>query len=692
VTFRLIHELYRGIYGSIEGQPLILALLRFALAVLALAPATILMGATLPTLTRYLTREAHLSAAFGRLYAANTLGAIIGTFVAGLVLIELLGLTGTLVVAASFSGIAGLAAIALSRGASAALQPIAPASSAPPTPEPPGPTVTELPARRNASPAVDQRPTLALALAFVSGLTSLGYQVLWTRLLSSGTGNSTYVFTLILGVFLVGIALGAAVFTIMRRRIRGLLRLIALAQVGVGALALLGLMLVIARPVAVDPNRPLEAAVAVFFPVVLVVLPATLVMGFTFPATSVMLSEDSRRIAANTGRLLAVNTAGAILATFVIPFFVIPAIGSPNAVALLALINVATALLIASKLETFHGRATGGLAVLVGIAILVAAASGGAVIDPSVARVQRAGGTVFESREDEIASVQAGEFGAAQLWVTGTGMTLLTVDAKLMPVMPLIVRPGSKTALTVAFGMGSAYRGALIAGLRTDAIELVPSVPKMFHYFYDDADAVLANPNGRVIVTDGRNHVELTDRTYDIIVTDPPPPIESSGASVISSLEYYQAGHGRLNPGGVMMQWTPYGSSVEEFRAHVRTFRAVFPHVVIAFGPGGYGLFFMGSDEPMAIDDATLREVLARPGILEDISSAYDSPETTIDGWAKLIPSLVWIADDRVTEFAGDSPLITDDRALPEYFLLRRLFGPPSPRMTPTELFRIMPR
>jgi predicted membrane-bound spermidine synthase len=405
-----------------------------------------------------------------------------------------------------------------------------------------------------------------------------------------------------------------------------------------------------------------------------------------------MLSEDSRRIAANTGRLLAVNTAGAILATFVIPFFVIPAIGSPNAVALLALINVATALLIASKLETFHGRATGGLAVLVGIAILVAAASGGAVIDPSVARVQRAGGTVFESREDEIASVQAGEFGAAQLWVTGTGMTLLTVDAKLMPVMPLIVRPGSKTALTVAFGMGSAYRGALIAGLRTDAIELVPSVPKMFHYFYDDADAVLANPNGRVIVTDGRNHVELTDRTYDIIVTDPPPPIESSGASVISSLEYYQAGHGRLNPGGVMMQWTPYGSSVEEFRAHVRTFRAVFPHVVIAFGPGGYGLFFMGSDEPMAIDDATLREVLARPGILEDISSAYDSPETTIDGWAKLIPSLVWIADDRVTEFAGDSPLITDDRALPEYFLLRRLFGPPSPRMTPTELFRIMPR
>ena len=72
----------------------------------------------------------------------------------------------------------------------------------------------------------------------------------------------------------------------------------------------------------------------------------------------------------------------------------------------------------------------------------------------------------------------------------------------------------------------------------------------MFRYFYPDAAAVLADPNGRVIVTDGRNHVELTTKTYDIIVTDPPPPIESSGASVISSLEYYQAGHARLNPAG----------------------------------------------------------------------------------------------------------------------------------------------
>jgi predicted membrane-bound spermidine synthase len=409
-----------------------------------------------------------------------------------------------------------------------------------------------------------------------------------------------------------------------------------------------------------------------------VVLPATIVMGFTFPAASALLGDDPRRVAANAGRLLAVNTAGAIVATFVIPFFVIPTIGSPAAVALLALINVATALALALRSTATRQTLTAVGAVVVGVAIVGALVRPGLIVDPSVARIQKGGITLFESREDEIASVQAGETSTVQLWVTGTAMTLLTVDAKLMPVLPLMLRPNSQTALTVAFGMGSAFRGALIAGLRTEAIELVPSVPKMFHYFYADAAAVLADPDGRVVITDGRNHVELTTERYDIIVTDPPPPIESSGASVISSLEYYQAGHARLNPGGIMMQWTPHAPT-NDFRDHVRTFQAVYPNVIIARGPGGYGWYMLGSDEPLAFDDATIREVLGRPGILDDISSAYDSPVKTVDAWAALIPTLVRFKDEEVASFAGDGPLITDDHPLPEYFLLHRIFGGSNP-------------
>ena len=97
--------------------------------------------------------------------------------------------------------------------------------------------------------------------------------------------------------------------------------------------------------------------------------------------------------------------------------------------------------------------------------------------------------------------------------------------------------------------MGTAFRTALAAGVSTDAVELVPSVPDMFHWFYDDADQVLADPLGRVIVADGRNHVELTEETYDFVVVDPPPPIESSGVSVISSLGFYRVGQGTATPG-----------------------------------------------------------------------------------------------------------------------------------------------
>jgi spermidine synthase len=239
----------------------------------------------------------------------------------------------------------------------------------------------------------------------------------------------------------------------------------------------------------------------------------------------------------------------------------------------------------------------------------------------------------------------------------------------------LIARPQATRALVVAFGMGSAFRGALIAGLRTDAVELVPSVPKMFKYYYPDADAVLADPDGRVIVTDGRNHLELTDEHFDIIITDPPPPIESSGAAVISSKEYYEAGRDHLAPDGIMMQWLPFGGPTEDLNDHIRTFAAVFPEVTLVRGAGGYGAYMLGSSSPIRFAEADIRAILARPGVLEDISSAYDSPAKTVDDWIAVIRRQTWASGDDVRALAGSGPLITDDRPRPEYFLLRRLYG-----------------
>ena len=669
VTFRLLHEVYRGAYPSLEGSPQLLALTRFALSLLALGPATVMMGATLPALTRYLSAgEDHLSGAFARLYAANTVGAIAGTLLCGLVLIEVLGLTGALVVGAACSAVAGVVALVLARRSNGDQPALVRQSSAAAT-----------------TGVRTARPTLALLIAFVSGLTSLGYQVLWTRLLASGTGGSTYVFTLILAIFLTGIAIGALLFSILRRRIGSPIALLAGAQVAVAFLVLVGLVVVIGHPPPVDAGQPLQTIRSLYLSVVAVVLPTTIVLGLSFPAASALLDDRDGRVARAAGRLLAANTLGAISGTFLIPFVVIPAIGSPGAVVVLALANAATGIVLAAvrlrrPWPALAVATAGAVAVVALVAGLLAPS---AVIDPGVARVREEQGAIDATAEDEIASVQAGRLGGSQhLWVTGTSMTALTVDARIMPILPLMLRPRSTSALTVAFGMGSSYRTALRAGLQVEAAELVPSVPKMFGQFYPDASVVLADPRGRVVIADGRNHVELTARRYDIIVTDPPPPIESSGVSVISSQEYYQAGRNRLNPGGVMMQWVPNGQTVDEFKAHIRTFRSVFPNVLIAFGPGGYGFLMLGSDAPLALSDEAMLEVLRRPNVLDDLSSAYDSPEHTEAGWVARIHSLLWIQGDQVARFTGDGPLITDDRPLPEYFLLRRLFGPPSPQVS----------
>ena len=102
-----------------------------------------------------------------------------------------------------------------------------------------------------------------------------------------------------------------------------------------------------------------------------------------------------------------------------------------------------------------------------------------------------------------------------------------------------------------------------------------------------------------------------------------------------------------------MMQWTPYGTTESDLKEHIRTFATVFPHVIAVRGSGGYGFYMLGSAKPMSLDPDVARSVLARPGVLEDISSAYDSPQSTIDGWLAEIADQTWLVDDEVRAYAG---------------------------------------
>jgi spermidine synthase len=219
----------------------------------------------------------------------------------------------------------------------------------------------------------------------------------------------------------------------------------------------------------------------------------------------------------------------------------------------------------------------------------------------------------------------------------------------------------------------------------------------MFKYFYPDWQQVMANPKGHVIIADGRNHVELTNHTYDLLMVDPPPPMNTSGTAVLFSQEFYAAARSRLNPGGVMMQWVYSGSglTVDELRSHAKTFKSVFPHVTIVFSPmaGANGVLMLGSDDPITLTPAGIESVLSKSGVVSDLSDAADSPPgvTTASQWEQLILGSVWISDAKVEQFGASGQMVTDDHPYTEYDLLRHKFGPKSPRVTRASLLAAMP-
>ena len=693
LTFSGLHEVYRGAFGTLQQDPAKLALVRFGLSILALGPATVLMGATLPTLSRQLVRKhASLGHEFGELYLVNTAGAIYGAVVSGIFLIELIGLYGTLLVGVACSATAGVAALVLNRrlgrpdDAGADLDDAA--ATAPTPAVAPGAVVRREP--RPTPIASISRPRLALLVAFVSGLTALGYQTLWTRLLSSGTGSTSYVFTAILIIFLTGIAIGAYIFSRFLYRTQHPVALLGIAELGLAVLVLATL----------GVETSYFGSVSLTLGLMIVVAPATLVMGIVFPMSSMLVADSDERVGASAGLLLGANTLGAICGTFVVPFFLMPILTSPRAVVLLAAVNALMGFVLLWQARSFRirlrwaGRAVGAAAAAAAVVLLVVPNQ--LVADPLVNRVLRDGSVVLSKAEDQVAAVQAvrvnNAAGSLHLFVGGTSMTGLSVDTRMMAHLPLMLRPQAKSMCVIAFGMGSSYRSALIDGLRVDAVELVPSVPEMFGNFYPDADHVRANPNGHVYVADGRNYVELTTNVYDLLIVDPPPPLESAGAGVLYSQEFYRAARARLNSGGVMMEWEVGGQSVDELRSHVKTFKSVFKHVTLAFAPAG--VMMLGSDDPMQLTTEGIQSVLSKPGVVADLSGAPDSPAgpTTAKEWEQWFVDAIWISDSRVDEFGSSGTLITDDHPYTEYNLLRHMLGGAQPPAIEYELIKVMPR
>jgi predicted membrane-bound spermidine synthase len=389
-------EVYRGAYPGLIDNTLALTAVRFALALAAVAPATFLMGATLPLLVRHLVRTLdEAGARLGELYAANTAGAVTGTVIAGFLLVEFLGLRLISYVAVALNLIAGSGALVLSKVAMRAPandhpagvpdgdDPVPASSAVDGGSEPAGEGDTGDDDRLGAEAGRRLAPRWAILLATsVSGFVSLALEVLWTRMLSEGTGSSIYIFTTILAIFLAGIAIGSAAYRRWSNASRDRAGTLGVCLAIVGALAQATVVL----------GSGMVGTVPFVVRTVVVLLPATILMGYAFPLAGRLVTPSARAAGGSIGLLYAANTAGSILGSFSAAFILAGTLGTNGSVLLLGGLNllVGAALLVGDPM--WHARAeaapVAGSASPNGTAVLrsqAAASSSGATSGAGVA-------------------------------------------------------------------------------------------------------------------------------------------------------------------------------------------------------------------------------------------------------------------------------------------------------------------
>jgi spermidine synthase len=259
------------------------------------------------------------------------------------------------------------------------------------------------------------------------------------------------------------------------------------------------------------------------------------------------------------------------------------------------------------------------------------------------------------------------------LMVNGYGMTSLTPITKMMAHLPLafLDRP-PQDALVICFGIGTTFRSLRSWGIPVTAVELVPSVPRLFYFFHSDAPEVLKSPLSHVVIDDGRRYLERTTQQYDVITIDPPPPVEAAGSSLLYSEDFYTVIRQRLRPGGILQQWLPIGDP-EDVAAVALALRRSFPYVrVFAFGKN-WGFHFLASDRPLPV--RTAKELAERlPAAAATDLVEWDAQPDAEARFAHLLERELPI--DQLVAASPATPALSDDRPINEYYLVRKELRP----------------
>ena len=593
---------------------------------LALLPFCVAMGATLPlALAAIGPRVRGGRSSVGHLYAANVLGAALGTLTTALVLIELFGLRGTLEVGAGFNALLAALSFGLSLRASSELAVVSPAGS---------------------SHTTDATTLVAL---FGTGFASMAMEVVWVRQFTPLLGNLVYAFALILASYLLATLAGSLLY----RRWSA-----SLPEDGPPAVVWMALVVGAMLPaVAADPRLPgIPRFQGLFVPalssiaaVALSVAPLAGVLGFVTPWLVDRWSGGASRKA---GSAWALNGLGCIVGPLAGGFLLLPWIGERPALFLLSLVFAAIGVMKAPQAAW---------------KILVAAAGAAAIA--ALTRGEESRFPDARVRRDSTATVIVeGQGQGRALLVNGMSMTSITPITKFMCHLPLgFLRHTPQRGLVICFGMGTTFRSMRTWGIETTAVELVPSVPKFFADFHPDAPLVLSSPGAHVVIDDGRRFLDRTVEKYDVVVIDPPPPVEAAGTSLLYSREFYQSIRPHLVDAGILQIWIP-GGEARVIAAFALALHDVLPYIRVFPSIEGWGDHLLASAQPISDRTGAEMAALLPPAAREDLVEwgPHATPTEQLDAvlGAEKFPD--WAALGRMASS------LTDDRPLNEYFLVRR--------------------
>lgn len=651
--------LYIAVWGGqpepVDASGLGQSFFYLTVAFIVLAIPTTFMGATLPLLTKYVVQtKEQIGSRVGLLYATNTLGAIGGTVMAGFVLLPLLGLNGTIWVGVVINLLVFLLAAVIARAIGDHNR-LHQEDSLDNTSE--EVSADESESKLESESATNTRLWI-LPLMLFSGANSFVYEVLWTRLLGHILGGSITAFATMLAGFLTGIAIGSAIASRFAKTRSQALHLFVVVQCGI---ALTSILIYQLLPLALPETAGLNGNV--FFAII-VLLPATLFIGATFPLAVRILATSTTDAAPASARVYSWNTVGAILGATVAAFFIIPIFKYEGTIKLAVLLNAglafASAFLIAGRVRT---TAIFPALLVLGIVVLYHPKMPEEILRSSPVSPMTDGEIVFYEVGRSATVVVIEEGGSFYLRTNGLpeaaaseiGSPPERRSQRYLSILPVLARPQIDSMLVIGFGGGVVLEAVPSSVSSVDVIELEPQVIQANRFYGDRRENnPLDDPRINIIVNDARSALSLTDKKYDAIVSQPSHPW-TAGASHLYTREFMQLTKEHLTEDGVFLQWMNI-SFVDEFllKALSASMLDVFSHSrMYQVDPGT--IFFIGSEQPLDPERQMARTGLPlSEDVLTYLERGIGAPEDL----------LVALAMDQrgLEEFSAGTPLITDNR------------------------------